>query len=307
MPRRSAHRGRTLILCYHRVADGVEDPYALCVSSARFEAQLRRLLKHGEPATLDELAEPARYPRFVATFDDGYADNLALAAPIARRLGVPLTVYVTSAIVDDARGFWWDRLDAILRHPRAAKAHSAVLDGTRVALALENPRARVATRMRLHTRLRSLPVDEIDDLLTELGNELNVPDEAPLDARPMTTEELRALSLPSSGVAIGAHSVDHTLMGGNGLERQLQMAAESKAALEARIGRGVDHFAYPFGDPRAIDDDSARAAALAGFRSAVTTQPGLAEASPSRYALRRHVVLDWSPARFEVQLRYWGL
>ena len=36
-------RNGTLILCYHRVAEGVEDPFYLCVSPGNFAAHLEEM------------------------------------------------------------------------------------------------------------------------------------------------------------------------------------------------------------------------------------------------------------------------
>ena len=49
------------------------------------------------------------------TFDDGYRDNLASALPIAEAKGVPITFFVTSGILGNHHGFWWDRLGALMR------------------------------------------------------------------------------------------------------------------------------------------------------------------------------------------------
>ena len=51
------------------------------------------------------------------TFDDGYADNLINAVPIAEAKGVPVTIFVTSGVLGSHSGFWWDRLGT-LRHVR---------------------------------------------------------------------------------------------------------------------------------------------------------------------------------------------
>jgi len=40
-------RNGTLILCYHRVAEGVEDPFHLCVHPDNFAAHPRRCRGHG--------------------------------------------------------------------------------------------------------------------------------------------------------------------------------------------------------------------------------------------------------------------
>ena len=108
-------RDGTLILCYHRVAEGVEDPFHLCVRPGNFAAHLEEMSRSREPLTLSDVAVPSRRPRVVVTLDDGYRDNLANALPIAESKGVPITVFVTSGILGDHHGFWWDRLGTLLR------------------------------------------------------------------------------------------------------------------------------------------------------------------------------------------------
>src|SRR5436853_6073026 len=104
-----------MILLYHRVRpDGEADPHSLAVTPEQFEAHLLALLTMAKPASLDEVTKRrGAQRRFIVTFDDGYADNLYAAAPIARRLGVPLTAFVTSGVLGKDGGFWWDRLTAI--------------------------------------------------------------------------------------------------------------------------------------------------------------------------------------------------
>ena len=108
-------RNGTLILCYHRVAAEVEDPFFLCVSPGNFAAHLEELSRTREPSTLADIAAPSRRPRVVVTLDDGYRDNLTNALPIAEAKGVPITVFVTSGILGDHHGLWWDRLGTLLR------------------------------------------------------------------------------------------------------------------------------------------------------------------------------------------------
>ena len=116
-----ASRDGTLILCYHRVAEGVDDPFRLCVAPTNFAAHLEEATKRRVPTTLDDLSVPTRRPKVVVTFDDGYADNLENAVPIAEAMGVPITIFVTSGMIGSRHGFWWDRLAALMRaRPRGA-------------------------------------------------------------------------------------------------------------------------------------------------------------------------------------------
>ena len=51
--------------------------------------------------------------------------------------------------------------------------------------------------------------------------------------------------------------------------------AGSKAALEARLGIPVRHFAYPVGDPSSAGPREFELAREIGFETAVTTRPGM--------------------------------
>jgi hypothetical protein len=61
-----------------------------------------------------------RRGRFVNfSVDDTYRDTYELLIPLFRRLGVPLTLYVTSGIPDGSCALWWAGLNTIL-HERAS-------------------------------------------------------------------------------------------------------------------------------------------------------------------------------------------
>ena len=99
----------TTVLLYHRVSDEFIDNVTVGVE--QFEQQMSFLAARYQIVSLDTmLAErntPLNKPRVVITFDDGYADNY-LAALILRRLGIPATFYISTAIVGTDRPFAHD-------------------------------------------------------------------------------------------------------------------------------------------------------------------------------------------------------
>lgn len=96
------------ILCYHRVLDKPDEsnwPYFIrgtAVTAEVFEHHMQSLSTHTE--VLDEegviswlrgervLERPASW----VTFDDGYRDNLTVAAPITARYGINPTLFITT-------------------------------------------------------------------------------------------------------------------------------------------------------------------------------------------------------------------
>lgn len=302
----AVRRAGSLILCYHRVAEGVANPFKLCVSPGSFAMQLEEIARYGEPSTLDELFLPSRRPRVAVTFDDGYADNLLAAAPIAEAKGIPITVYVTSGLLDSEQGFWWDRLGALVQaHPAAVRSVHMETSAGCVHVELGSTKAGEDLRA-LHHHLLPLPVVEIHRLLDELSEEWSVPAARPPDARTLTTPEFVALAA-SPVVSIGAHTVDHERLSRLGAEEQLRSIGTSKKELQRLTDREITHFAYPFGDRDSFNDSSVEAVRVAGFETACTTVSGNAGPSSDPYRLPRRIARECSRLRFRVLLQRWSL
>jgi peptidoglycan/xylan/chitin deacetylase (PgdA/CDA1 family) len=92
------------VLMYHKIDTDRRD--ALTVSTAQFEAQLRWLASHGYSAVgMDQVlaaldrgaALPAR--PVLITFDDAFENNLRLALPILRRVGMTAVLFVPTAFL----------------------------------------------------------------------------------------------------------------------------------------------------------------------------------------------------------------
>lgn len=299
-------RGGTLILCYHRVAEGVEDPFRLCVRPDNFSAHLEEISRAREPSTLADVSVPSRRPRVVVTFDDGYRDNLTSALPIAESKGVPITVFVTSGILGNHNGLWWDRLGTLLRsRPPHVREINLPVGGRTVRLPLGSSGIRADLDL-VRRHLLPLRVTEIERALDAVSKQWQVGSAPPPDAGTLTPEDLLQLAA-SDTVTIGAHTVDHVRLQDRPAREQQDTIAGSKRDLEQSIGRSVSHFAYPFGRRGDFDDRSVDAVRSAAFDTACTTIPGTARSSTDPYRLPRRLVMDWGRLRFRVQMQRWRL
>jgi peptidoglycan/xylan/chitin deacetylase (PgdA/CDA1 family) len=114
------------ILMYHRI-DRLRPSLpaitrSLTVTPADFTAQMRWLHAHGFHAITQQqlfaaLEQGKRLPAkpVVITFDDGYRDVLANAAPVLKRLGMPATAYVITGRISgsDVSFLSWAQLKAL--------------------------------------------------------------------------------------------------------------------------------------------------------------------------------------------------
>ena len=297
---------RALILAYHRVADPALDPYGQAVSPQRFAEQMAYLRHTYAVDALDSLLprlgrRAYRDRTVVVTFDDGYADNLMVGYPIARRHEVPITLFATVQPILDGGRFWWDDLTLCLRAGHASRRVLPLeIAGRPFEIAAHTDRD--ALQGALHAALRGRPRGERERVMDVLRC-WAAPKADSLDVgRPLTPSELREMSR-LAGVTIGAHTMTHPVLRSLPPPEQAEELGASKAALERLLDLPVTVAAYPFGKPGDVGPATRGAARRAGYRAACTTIPGPIVPAADRYALPRLTVHDWTVEEFARRLR----
>jgi peptidoglycan/xylan/chitin deacetylase (PgdA/CDA1 family) len=318
--RRRSPRG--VVLLYHRIAGPRRDPQWLDVTPEHFDRQLGVLTREATPLPLDEFEarrRAGRLPRraVAVTFDDGYADNLHAAAPALVRHGIAATVFVTTGMVDSNREFWWDDIERIAFAPTlaagevagaamrwssadAAQAPSDPAADRWTMLSTVDPTSRHRLYRALGASLHPLSTPLREARLAAWRAWAAVPTDARPSHRPLTLEELRALAaLP--GISIGAHTLTHPSLAALGAEEQGREITGSRVWLEQALGSPVRAFAYPFGTPSDVSDDSVRATS-AEYMYAMSTTPVSAWRWSPRWKLPRAIVRDWDAETFAARL-----
>jgi peptidoglycan/xylan/chitin deacetylase (PgdA/CDA1 family) len=206
------------------------------------------------------------------TLDDGYRDNKEWAYPIFKRYEAPFTIFVPMSFPQRAGKLWWLALELIVARNETI---TVVLDGAEQTFACATPGQKSETFNRIYWRLRALPDEaEIHARVDALAARYGI-DMAPLrDELCMTWDEIRALAADPL-TTIGAHTVNHVMLA---KASDAAAHAELKAGregLEAQLGRPVRHLAYPYGGRDIVGTREFRLAAETGYRTAVTTRPGV--------------------------------
>ncbi len=243
---------------------------------------LRAMLAHlrhldVDIVTMDEVHDRLSQRHFARRFacftlDDGYRDNRDFALPVMRDFDAPLTVYVASDFAEGTGRLWWVALEMVIAR---ASAIEAPIGGTLTRFDTSTASAKQAAFDRLHDWLRALPGEhdlqrEISALCTRHGI-----DEATI-ARDlcMSWEELKAFAADPL-VTIGAHTITHCNLAQQSEATAAFEMATSRARIEAALQKPVLHFAYPYGDRIAAGRREFALARAAGFKTAVTTRPGM--------------------------------
>lgn len=105
-------RSRMTIVAFHRVNDVLPEDGVTCKSD-KFDAFCAYFKKHFRVISLPEQVQGCASGEDMGgtlsiTFDDGYLDNLEVAAPILKRHGLPATFFVTTGFIGSATVPFWD-------------------------------------------------------------------------------------------------------------------------------------------------------------------------------------------------------
>lgn len=282
---RRVHQAKARILTYHRFQAS---------HLANFELQCAHLAKHYHPISLDELAQALRENRpllprsVVITIDDGYRDVFTNGAPMLKRYGLPATLYAVSGFLDRQCWMWWDSVAHVFLNSPKKEAELAIPGREPLRVTLGSPVQRREAADRVATYLVRRDNSQAAQWCQSIAAQLDVtlPAEPPSDYEAMTWEEARQLA--AMGVTVGAHTVNHWVIGTlpDPGQRHHEIAA-GRQRLEQMLDRPVRHFSFPNGG---IGDFSRSDLALvrdAGYASSSTTLYGMVGPSSDPFQLPR--------------------
>lgn len=266
-----------VVLMYHDLcADGDLDNW-LRVPVSRFESQLESLSGFGRFIAPEDLHDQARLPHdrlsFLVTFDDGYRNNLDLAAPILDRRCIPAVFFVSTGPLLSREAFWTDVVATpvqalALPHLdlsqlgfgafrfRAGDAAARWDDVQRLLVAIKGVGNEDDPRV---ARLLGWFKEQYAEVLAE-----HLPRFAPL-----TPGELARLAA-NDRFRVGSHGHEHRILTRLAADDLADSLHRSRRVLAEITGRSIVDVAYPNGDH---DERVLAAAAAAGYERGYGVRP----------------------------------
>jgi peptidoglycan/xylan/chitin deacetylase (PgdA/CDA1 family) len=127
----------------------------------------------------------------------------------------------------------------------------------------------------LYGWVRSLDTeDELRRAVRDLSERYQVDIAGIRDELCMSWDELARLAADPL-VTIGAHTVNHVMLAKVQEKSTRSEMAMSRSVIEAALGVRPEHLSYPVGDAGSAGAREFRIAAELGFKTAVTTRPGV--------------------------------
>jgi len=271
------------ILALHHVRPARPDAFQpnrfFEVTPEFLERLLRRLARSRiDVVSLDEMHR--RYiegdfrRRFVClTFDDGYSDFLRWAYPLLRKYGMPFAMFVATSFPDRLGELWWVALEAVIaRNSRIGM----VVNGVDQYFECRTVRQKRELYAAVYGYLRSMKTEEeLRHALRDLCACYSVDIVSFCRELCMGWQELVDLAADPL-CTIGAHTVKHMMLRKVPNDATVRAEMEmSRAVLEAALGKRPEHVAFPVGDAASAGPREFRIAAELGFKTALTTRPGV--------------------------------
>lgn len=286
-----AGKRKIAVLRYHSVLQNPDDfgesiGSGIIHSSQVFAKQMQMIASRYHPVSLDEVCAFARgeadLPLYsvAITFDDGFADNLEVAAPLLARYGIPASIYLAADYIGNRLPPWYCRL----RHAFAVSTiREWAVDGDAVFDMSDRAQRRQAflDSSRKCAKLCRVPQEE---LLAEIQTKLKVePFATPVM---LTWEGVRELL--RQGHIIGSHTLSHpnlAYIGGNDMTNEI---TASKLEIERNTQTEIKHFSYPspIMEPH-YSDETVMMTRRAGYHSAVTCNKGAVVRGDDTLKLKR--------------------
>lgn len=238
----------------------------------------------------DRRQSPER--RFVClTFDGGYRNFLDHSWPLLARHNAPFALYVSSNVPDGLAPPWWLALERVVRDNIRI---GLMMDGQERRFSAADLPAKQDLYAMLFGWLRSLPQNLRTEAMADLCGRYRIDAKALCSELCLNWQELNDLSM-SPLATLGTATASYAALALSPTDVAERDMHNGRIAMEASLGHGAAHFAYPFGNTGSFDRQHMRMASQLGFTTAVTSEPGVIV--PGKTDVMRLPRISWDGQR----------
>jgi peptidoglycan/xylan/chitin deacetylase (PgdA/CDA1 family) len=266
-----------IILMYHSVAEAESAawidprdhlPPEVFEGHIRFLAACRRVISLSELTDACERGKDFPAGTVVITFDDGYLDNLNVAAPLLGRYGLPSTLFLPTGYVSRGEPQWVDRLYSAFRARTRHELSLPSSDAQRFDLRDGGQQHR-AYRSAAGQLLSASPGVR-RELLEDIERQLSPGIKAP--RLTLNWDEVRELHRRFPSVEIGVHTREHVDLSAVGIEEARREILDAITDMRNELQHQPLHFSFPYSRST---PQVCRLVRDLGLRSAATDEAGL--------------------------------
>ncbi len=150
----------------------------------------------------------------VITIDDGWQSNLDNIVPVVVENKIPVTIFVSTEVVEKGNGYWWSYINEARKRGLAKNTVEFI---------------------------KTIDNEDRIKIIEETKKQINLNREA------LTVDQIKEIA-KNNYISIGSHSVSHPILPKCSVEKTIFEISQSKKTIEQWVDHDVKHFAYPNGD-----------------------------------------------------------
>lgn len=205
--------------------------------------------------------------QIVFTLDDGYKDNYEIAYPIFKKHNVPFAIYITTSFPQNQAILWWYAIEDLII------AHDEIVldDGRRFECTTKKQKEEVFFHIR--ELILKFKNESFLDSLNQLFSYYKIDWFAKNKELCMSWEQIIEISKDPL-CSIAGHTKNHIALNQLPIDDAKMEILEGNRLLEEKIGKKIEHFAYPFGSRVEVGRREFDLVKSLGFKTATTTRRG---------------------------------
>lgn len=260
-----------------------------------FESCIRQLAHAGKALSMVQVLEHCRnqcpFPpqSYAITFDDGFENNLTIAAPILQKWQTPAMVYLTTSFIEENRMSWIDRIERAVEETLEKKIR---LEGENLFFSLDTPKEKIVFLKAVRTYAKNNPACDpgkmADRICQELRDHGSDQSNDPLDQK-LSWKQIRE-ARKSGLLDFGGHSHTHKILSFLASDQLAQELDNSFALLRNRAEIGPEHYSYPEGLAHCFNGEVIDALQQRGVKCCPTAMAGVNRPSADPFRLCRILV-----------------
>ena len=285
-----------VILLYHGVtrssSKGIENYSGKHLPEADFAKQMRWIRDNSNILSMEQVVRIGQTgsswpePAVAVTFDDGFRNNLEIAAPCLQEYQIPATFYVCPGVIDSSIPFWVDQVEDCLNRTKARVLEIGLADLYSFELSGQGDRIKACEIIKNYCK--QVEAAERERVLEELKEKSGIEPsrDSAANYEVLGWSELRELSQDPL-FTIGGHSWSHGIlscMSNNELEQDIEKTLKK---LKTELGKEILHFSYPEGQAEHYNERVIRTLRACGVSGAPSAIDGVNGVDEDLFHLRR--------------------
>jgi len=252
----SSLQRRLTILLYHGVTDqknsGIRNYQGKHLAEEEFYHQMDFVNKFCSPLSIDDWVNiqnrPKEIPDFptIISFDDGFKNNLEIAAPILDNFSIPSIFYISSGMIDSHEMFWVDKIEDCIES--SAKNNITIYLDSPEKFSLDSFENKIKALLQIKSFCKLASNSTKNAIIDELSEQTDVipSKDNQKNYQTLSWNDLKILN-KNVLFTIGGHTHSHSIMSSledDELNKEISQCMESIAL---NLTMQVKHFSYPEG------------------------------------------------------------